>query len=152
MTFSEELKRLRESAGITQEVLAQRAGTSVGNVRNYEQGIRLPTFPLVVKLSKALGVSCTAFVNCDDVSDGSGVGAFEPVVSSAAQPEPQPEPDPAPKKPNPPASKPAGPAVGVSVANEAIDALMRIFLRTPRNSPHRSVAFRMVKKWLETNE
>jgi len=68
MLFREELKRLREKVGLTQEGLAQKAGTSVGNVRNYEQGIRLPSFPGVVKLSKALGVDCTAFSECDDVA------------------------------------------------------------------------------------
>lgn len=67
MMLSEELKRLREKAGLTQEGLAKLADTSVGNVRNYEQGIRLPTFPLIVKLAAALGVTCEAFANCDDV-------------------------------------------------------------------------------------
>jgi transcriptional regulator with XRE-family HTH domain len=67
MTFRDELKRLREKAGLTQESLAQRAGTSVGNVRNYEQGIRIPSFPGVIKLAKALGVDCTAFAECEDV-------------------------------------------------------------------------------------
>jgi transcriptional regulator with XRE-family HTH domain len=67
MLFRDELRRLREKAGLTQEGLAQKAGMSVGNVRNYEQGIRLPSFPGVVKLSKALGVDCTAFAECDDV-------------------------------------------------------------------------------------
>jgi len=67
MLLSDELKRLRDSAGLTQESLAQKAGMSVGNVRNYEQGIRLPSFPAVVKLCAALGVDCTAFAKCEDV-------------------------------------------------------------------------------------
>ena len=45
---------------------------SVGNVRNYEQGIRLPTFPAVVKLAKALGVTCEAFAECDDIAGEAG--------------------------------------------------------------------------------
>lgn len=68
MTFGGELKRLREAAGLTQEQLAQKAGTSVGNVRNYEQAVRLPTFPIVVKLAAALGVTCEAFSGCEDVA------------------------------------------------------------------------------------
>jgi transcriptional regulator with XRE-family HTH domain len=68
MLFRDELKRLREKVGLTQESLAQKAGTSVGNVRNYEQGIRLPSFPGAVKLAKALGVDCTAFSECEDVA------------------------------------------------------------------------------------
>jgi transcriptional regulator with XRE-family HTH domain len=68
MTFSERLKELRDAGGMTQEQLAQAAGMSVGNVRNYEQGIRLPTFPVVVKLAKALGTDCTTFADCTDVT------------------------------------------------------------------------------------
>lgn len=83
MRFSERLRALRDGAGLTQEQLAQRAGTSVGNVRNYEQGIRLPTFPLVVKLAAALETDCTAFADCEDVTGE----------------EEKPKPKPAPKKP-----------------------------------------------------
>lgn len=68
MRFREVLRALREKAGLTQEGLANRAGMSVGNVRNYEQGIRLPTFPAVVKLAAALGTDCTAFARCEDVA------------------------------------------------------------------------------------
>ncbi len=67
MQFKDELRRLREAAQLTQESLAQKAGTSIGNVRNYEQGLRLPSFPIVVKLATALGVTCTAFAECEDV-------------------------------------------------------------------------------------
>lgn len=70
MEFKDKLKELRAAAKLTQEQLAQAAGTSVGNVRNYEQGIRLPTFPVVVKIAKALGVTCTAFAECDDIAGG----------------------------------------------------------------------------------
>jgi transcriptional regulator with XRE-family HTH domain len=83
MLFRDELKRLRENLGLTQESLAQRAGMSVGNVRNYEQGIRLPSFPGVVKLAKALGVECTAFVDCDDVA-GEGTNAEKPEAKNRA--------------------------------------------------------------------
>lgn len=69
MLFRDELRRLREAAGLTQGALAQKAGMSIGNVRNYEQGLRLPTFPAVVKLARALGVTCEAFAGCEDVSD-----------------------------------------------------------------------------------
>lgn len=76
--FKDELRRLRETAGLTQESLATSAGTSIGNVRNYEQGLRMPSFPIVVKLAKALGVECTAFAGCEDVGE--------------AEPEPQKKP------------------------------------------------------------
>jgi transcriptional regulator with XRE-family HTH domain len=67
MKFSDELRRLRENAGLSQEALAVKAGMSVGNIRNYEQGRRLPSFPGVVKLAGSLGVECTAFSKCEDV-------------------------------------------------------------------------------------
>lgn len=75
MKVSEKLKQLREAAEMTQEQLARAAETSVGNVRNYEQGIRLPTFPAVVKLAKALGVTCEVFAECEDV-----IGTEPPAV------------------------------------------------------------------------
>jgi transcriptional regulator with XRE-family HTH domain len=64
MTFGERLRELREKAGLTQESLARAADTSIGNVRNYEQGIREPRWQLVYKLAAALGVSCEAFAGC----------------------------------------------------------------------------------------
>lgn len=67
MTFGQKLKAMRESSGLTQEALARAGNMSVGNVRNYEQGIRLPTFPIVVKLAAALDTDCTAFAGCEDV-------------------------------------------------------------------------------------
>jgi transcriptional regulator with XRE-family HTH domain len=67
MLFGDELKRLRVLAELSQEALARKADVSVGNVRNYEQGLRLPSFAAVLKLSKALNVECTAFAECDDV-------------------------------------------------------------------------------------
>jgi transcriptional regulator with XRE-family HTH domain len=83
MTFRDELKRLREKAGLTQEGLAQKIGTSVGNIRNYEQGISLPSFPGVVKLAKALSVDCTAFAECEDVN-GDGTDDEKPTAKSPA--------------------------------------------------------------------
>lgn len=64
MTFGERLRELREKAGLTQEALARAADTSLGNVRNYEQGIREPRWQVVFQLAKALGVSSEAFAVC----------------------------------------------------------------------------------------
>lgn len=68
MLLREKLRELRERAGLTQDGLAAAAGLSLGSVRNYEQGIRIPTFPAVVKLGRALGVTCEVFANCSDVT------------------------------------------------------------------------------------
>lgn len=64
MTFGERLRQLREKANLTQEALAQKAGMSIGSVRNYEQGIREPYWRGVFQLAKALGVSSEAFAEC----------------------------------------------------------------------------------------
>jgi len=66
MTFGQRLRELREQAGLTQEALARAADTSIGNVRNYEQGIREPRWQLVFKLAEALGVSSEAFKDCTE--------------------------------------------------------------------------------------
>jgi transcriptional regulator with XRE-family HTH domain len=67
MLFRDELIRLRNAAGLSQEKLAVSAGISVANIRNYEQNRRLPSFPVLVKMAAALGVSCEAFAQCEDV-------------------------------------------------------------------------------------
>src|SRR5436305_1708171 len=59
--FAIKLKALRESAGLTQEELAQKAGLHVGAVFKLEQGRREPTWATVQTLCKALGVNCQAF-------------------------------------------------------------------------------------------
>jgi transcriptional regulator with XRE-family HTH domain len=69
MLFRDELKRLRTAASLTQEALAQLVGTSVGNIRNYEQGASLPSLPAAVRLAAALGVDCTVFAKCEDVKE-----------------------------------------------------------------------------------
>jgi transcriptional regulator with XRE-family HTH domain len=66
--FQDKLKEVRQQKGLTQEQLAQRAGISLGNVRNYEQGIRQPSWVAVVRLSRALAVSADTFSVC--VPDG----------------------------------------------------------------------------------
>jgi transcriptional regulator with XRE-family HTH domain len=66
MTFAKRLRELREQAGLTQEQLARAADMSVGNVRNYEQGIREPRWQGVFQLAEALGVDCSAFKVCMD--------------------------------------------------------------------------------------
>jgi transcriptional regulator with XRE-family HTH domain len=62
--FGERLRELREKAGMTQEGLARAANMPVGNVRNYEQGVREPLWAGLFRLAAALGVSCEAFADC----------------------------------------------------------------------------------------
>jgi transcriptional regulator with XRE-family HTH domain len=64
--FAARLKRLREAAGLTQQGLAERAGMHTLGVAKLEQAIREPSWATVVALSKALGVTCEAFMGEDD--------------------------------------------------------------------------------------
>jgi transcriptional regulator with XRE-family HTH domain len=70
MKFGDRLKELREAAGLTQTALAERSGLPLGNIRNYEQGKRMPLLPVAFSLAKALGTDCTAFQDCEDVVAG----------------------------------------------------------------------------------
>jgi transcriptional regulator with XRE-family HTH domain len=69
MTFREKLLSLRESAGMSQPGLAEASGVPVSTLRNYEQGRtgERINFAYVVKLASALGVTCAAFADCEDV-------------------------------------------------------------------------------------
>jgi len=55
-------KSLRESAGITQQELADRARMHKLGVAKLEQGLREPTWATVQSLAKALGVTVLDFV------------------------------------------------------------------------------------------
>jgi transcriptional regulator with XRE-family HTH domain len=67
MRFKDVLRDLRTKSGLTQEQLAGRAEIPLSSLRGHEQGQRIPSWASVVKLSKALGVSCDAFADCDEV-------------------------------------------------------------------------------------
>src|SRR5947208_3824983 len=60
-SFGIRLKELREQAGLTQEELGKKAGIHKLTVAKYEQGLREPTWGVIVSLSDALAVPCDAF-------------------------------------------------------------------------------------------
>jgi transcriptional regulator with XRE-family HTH domain len=60
-SFGKRLKELRESAGLSQQDLATRAGLSVGGLAGLEQGRREPNWTTVLSLASALEVDCKAF-------------------------------------------------------------------------------------------
>jgi HEAT repeat protein/transcriptional regulator with XRE-family HTH domain len=60
--FSARMKELRESAGLTQRELADKINTTVRNISRLETGVQEPTWPTVVAIALALGVSCEAFL------------------------------------------------------------------------------------------
>ena len=65
MKFKDKLKELRETAGLTQQELADNAGMTLHSIRNHEQGQRNPSWPAVVQLARALGVPTDEFASCD---------------------------------------------------------------------------------------
>ena len=68
MQFKDLLRELREKEGLTQQQLAKNANIPIGSLRNHEQGQRLPSWPAVVKLARALGVSTDVFAVCDELA------------------------------------------------------------------------------------
>jgi transcriptional regulator with XRE-family HTH domain len=69
MTFAEKLRQLRDGAGLSEAKLAEAAGLTFASVHGYGLGRRTPSFPAVVKLARALGVTCEAFADCEDMAD-----------------------------------------------------------------------------------
>lgn len=59
--FQRRLQELRKESGLTQAQLAEKAGMSIGGVRDLEQGRNAPSWETVVILAGALGVDCRAF-------------------------------------------------------------------------------------------
>lgn len=61
--FGGRLRELREARGLTRKELATRAGLrSEAGIRNLEQGVRAPSWPTVIALCQALGVTCEEFM------------------------------------------------------------------------------------------
>ena len=52
------IKELRLKRGMTQVELASMLGVSKSVISSYENGIHLPPYDLLIKLSKVFGVSC----------------------------------------------------------------------------------------------
>jgi transcriptional regulator with XRE-family HTH domain len=68
MRFGEKLQELRKTTELTQEAFAERLGLTVGAVRDYEQGRRLPSWPVAVRIAHILGVSVDVFSECDELT------------------------------------------------------------------------------------
>jgi transcriptional regulator with XRE-family HTH domain len=72
--FAARLKLLREQAQLSQPGLAECSGVAVSTIRQFEYGIREPTYGTLLKLAKGLGVSLLAF----DPEGPAGVATPEP--------------------------------------------------------------------------
>lgn len=67
MKFAQKLRHLRDEAKFSEAKLADASGVSFHSIHQYGQGRRMPSFAAVVKIAKALGVTCEAFAECDDM-------------------------------------------------------------------------------------
>lgn len=56
------LRELRAEAGLSQKALSERSGVPQPTISAYEQGGITPTWPAVVRLADALGVTPAAFL------------------------------------------------------------------------------------------
>lgn len=56
MAFSDNLKIIREKAGMSQEELADKVGISHTSIYAYEKGIRTPNFILGCQISRILNI------------------------------------------------------------------------------------------------
>lgn len=62
MAFAENVKRLREKKGLTQQELANLVEVAQPTVAQYEKGMKVPTIITGVLLAKELGTTCEELV------------------------------------------------------------------------------------------
>lgn len=55
--FSENLRRLRLAAGMTQELLSEATQLDPGEISRLERGVRNPRLSTIVRISRGLGVT-----------------------------------------------------------------------------------------------
>ena len=66
MKFGDKLRELRDAAGMTRELLAERSGVSAIAIKQYESGARVNIpVPIMLKIAAALGETCQVFASCD---------------------------------------------------------------------------------------
>ena len=69
MTFAIKLRQLRDDKGLSERKLADLSGVSFAAIHEYGGGRRKPSFSAVVKIARALGVTCEAFAACEDIAE-----------------------------------------------------------------------------------
>jgi transcriptional regulator with XRE-family HTH domain len=69
--LGEAVRRLRTTAGLSQEQLADRMATDLTQVGGIERGVRNPSYATLVRLAQALGTPVSAITTlADDLRDG----------------------------------------------------------------------------------
>ena len=64
--FGMHLKKMRLSKGLTQKQLAEGTGLSIRGIQNYELGLRLPTYEILIALADYFDVSLDYLVGRSD--------------------------------------------------------------------------------------
>jgi DNA-binding XRE family transcriptional regulator len=68
MTFADKLRELRDAAGLSEAKLAKLSGVPFASLHDYGLGRRKPSLAAAAKIARALGVTCEAFMECEDVA------------------------------------------------------------------------------------
>jgi transcriptional regulator with XRE-family HTH domain len=69
MKFADKLRELRDEKKMTEAELAEASNVSKAILHDYLLGRRaVPSFANVLKLAAALGVTCEAFADCEDIT------------------------------------------------------------------------------------
>jgi transcriptional regulator with XRE-family HTH domain len=66
MTFSEKLSELVDSSGLSKPKVAEMAGIKFPTFQDYLYKGKIPSATNLFKISKALGVSCEVFRDCEE--------------------------------------------------------------------------------------
>lgn len=62
MSFSDNVKRLREQKGLSQLELAEMVDVTQPMIAQYEKGLKIPTIITGVRLAKCLGTTCEELI------------------------------------------------------------------------------------------
>lgn len=68
MTIGKKIQAFRKEKGLTQKELAQKLGVSASMIGQYETDIRRPKLETLEKISAALGVAITDFIDISEIS------------------------------------------------------------------------------------
>lgn len=67
--FGRRLRELRQKRGMTQESLAQAAGTAAPYVSDMERGLKVPSLTTILRIALALDCKATALISVFDKAD-----------------------------------------------------------------------------------
>ncbi len=72
MSIGVALRAIRKERGLSQAELADKAGTTSVSISRIEQGHQDPTFTMLERLAKAMGISANSLVRRAEKGEGRG--------------------------------------------------------------------------------